>query len=102
MTVPSINWHMLMPELIIVMTFVIVMIFDLIRSIQKSVLAWVTIIGSAIALWASAEMLNAGVIGERIQRHDSRRSVFDVFQYHLPRLDYPSNAYLHQLLGSRG
>ena len=63
MTVPSINWHMLMPELIIVMTFVIVMIFDLIRSIQKSVLAWVTIIGSAIALWASAEMLNAGVIG---------------------------------------
>ena len=65
MTVPSINWHMLMPELIIVMTFVIVMIFDLIRSIQKSVLAWVTIIGSAIALWASAEMLNAGIVGNQ-------------------------------------
>ena len=64
MTVPSIELvTMLMPELVIVLTFVIVMIFDLIRSIQKSVLAWVTIIGSAIALWASAEMLNAGVIG---------------------------------------
>ncbi len=63
MTVPVINWHMLMPELVIVLTFVIVMIFDLFKSIRKSVLAWVTIIGSAIALWASVEMLHAGVIG---------------------------------------
>ena len=63
MTVPVINWHMLMPELVIVLTFVIVMVFDLFKSIQKSVLAWVTVIGSAIALWASAEMLHAGVIG---------------------------------------
>ncbi len=63
MTVPVINWHMLMPELVIVLTFVIVMVFDLFKSIRKSVLAWVTIIGSAIALWASVEMLHAGVIG---------------------------------------
>lgn len=63
MTVPVINWHMLMPELVIVLTFVIVMIFDLFRSIQKSILAWITIIGSAIALWASAEMLHAGIMG---------------------------------------
>ena len=63
MTVPVINWHMLMPELVIVLTFVIVMIFDLFKSIRKSVLAWVTIIGSAIALWASVEMLHAGVVG---------------------------------------
>ena len=63
MTVPSIEWLRLMPELVIVLTFVIVMIFDLFRSIQKSVLAWVTIIGSAIALWASVVILNAGVIG---------------------------------------
>ena len=63
MTVPVINWHMLMPELVIVLTFVIVMVFDLFKSIRKSVLAWVTIVGSAIALWASVEMLHAGVIG---------------------------------------
>ena len=63
MTVPSINWQMLMPELVIVLTFVIVMVFDLFRSIQKSILAWVTIIGSAIALWVSVGMLRAGVDG---------------------------------------
>ena len=63
MTVPVINWHMLMPELVIVLTFVIVMVFDLFKSIRKSVLAWVTIVGSAIALWASVEMLHVGVIG---------------------------------------
>ena len=63
MTVPVINWHMLMPELVIVLTFVIVMVFDLFKSIRKSVLAWVTIVGSAIALWASVKMLHAGVIG---------------------------------------
>lgn len=63
MTVPVINWHMLMPELVMVLTFVIVMVFDLFKSIRKSVLAWVTIVGSAIALWASVEMLHAGVIG---------------------------------------
>jgi NADH-quinone oxidoreductase subunit N len=65
MTVPSINWQMLMPELVIVLTFVIVMVFDLFRSIQKSILAWVTIIGSAIALWVSVGMLNAGIVGNQ-------------------------------------
>ena len=65
MTVPVINWHMLMPELVIVLTFVIVMVFDLFKSIRKSILAWVTIIGCAIALWASVEMLHAGVNGSQ-------------------------------------
>ena len=65
MTVPVINWHMLMPELVIVLTFVIVMVFDLFKSIRKSILAWVTIIGCAIALWTSVEMLHAGVNGSQ-------------------------------------
>ena len=81
MTVPAINWHMLMPELVIVLTFVIVMIFDLFRSIRKSVLAWVTIIGSALALWASVEMLNAGVAGSEFNgmiRVDRFSMFFDI------------------------
>ena len=81
MTVPAINWHMLMPELVIVLTFVIVMIFDLFRSIRKSVLAWVTIIGSALALWASVEMLNAGVVGSEFNgmiRVDRFSMFFDI------------------------
>ena len=58
-----INWQLLMPELVVVSTFVIVMVFDLFESIQKSVLAWTTIAGSAIALWLSAQMLDAATVG---------------------------------------
>ena len=63
MTIDPINWQLLMPELVIILTFVIVMIFDLFESIQKSVLAWATVAGSAVALWVSAQMLGAETIG---------------------------------------
>jgi NADH-quinone oxidoreductase subunit N len=59
----TINWQLLMPELIMVCTFVLVMIFDLFESIQKWMLAALTIVGSAIALFVSVQMLGAGTVG---------------------------------------
>ena len=59
----TINWQLLMPELIIVCTFLLVLVFDLFESIQKSVLALLTIAGSAIALYVSIDMLRAGTVG---------------------------------------
>ena len=60
MTIEPINWQLLMPELVVLCTFLIVMIFDLFESIQKSWLAGVTILGSFIALIVSFQMLQAG------------------------------------------
>ncbi len=59
----TINWQLLMPELIIVLTFIIVAIFDLFNSIQKTFTAWLTIVGCAIALYVSVDMLQVGMEG---------------------------------------
>ena len=59
----TINWQLLMPELIIILTFILVVIFDLFNSLQKTLTAWITIIGSAIALYVSINMLQIGTEG---------------------------------------
>ena len=59
----EINWQLLMPELIIVLTLLIVLVFDLFDSISKAVLGWMTIVGSGIALWVSIQMHQAGTVG---------------------------------------
>ena len=60
---PVINWELLMPELVITLTLLIVLVFDLFDSISKKVLGWMTIIGAAIALWVSIQMHQAGTTG---------------------------------------
>ena len=59
----EINWQLLMPELVIVLTLIIVLVFDLFDSISKTVLGWMTIIGAGIALWVSIQMHQAGTVG---------------------------------------
>jgi NADH-quinone oxidoreductase subunit N len=59
----TINWQLLMPELIIILTFILVVIFDLFNSLQKTFTAWITIVGSAIALYVSIDMLQIGTEG---------------------------------------
>ena len=59
----EINWQLLMPELIIALTLLIVLVFDLFDSISKTVLGWMTIIGAAIALAVSIQMHQAGTVG---------------------------------------
>ena len=59
----TINWQLLMPELIIILTFILVVIFDLFNSLRKTFTAWLTIIGSAIALYVSISMLSLGTEG---------------------------------------
>ena len=59
----EINWQLLMPELVITLTLIIVLIFDLFDSISKTVLAWMTIVGAGIALWVSIQMHQAGTVG---------------------------------------
>ena len=59
----TINWQLLMPELIIILTFILVVIFDLFDSLQKTFTAWITIVGSAIALYVSINMLQIGTEG---------------------------------------
>ena len=57
----EINWQLLMPELVIALTLLIVLVFDLFDSISKTVLGWMTIVGAAIALWVSIQMHQAGI-----------------------------------------
>jgi NADH-quinone oxidoreductase subunit N len=59
----EINWQLLMPELIIALTLLIVLVFDLFDSISKQVLGWMTIVGAGIALWVSIQMHQAGTVG---------------------------------------
>ena len=59
----EINWQLLMPELVIVLTLIIVLVFDLFDSISKKVLGWMTIVGAGIALWVSIQMHLAGTVG---------------------------------------
>ena len=59
----EINWQLLMPELIIALTLLIVLVFDLFDSISKSILGWMTIVGAGIALWVSIQMHQAGTVG---------------------------------------
>ena len=60
---PEINWGLLMPELVIALTLLIVLVFDLFDSISKAVLGWMTIVGAGIALWVSVQMHQAGTVG---------------------------------------
>ena len=59
----EINWQLLMPELVIVLTLIIVLVFDLFDSISKKVLGWMAIVGAGIALWVSIQMHLAGTVG---------------------------------------
>ena len=59
----TINWQLLMPELIIILTFILVVIFDLFNSLQKTLTAWITIVGCAVALYVSIDMLQIGTEG---------------------------------------
>ena len=59
----EINWQLLMPELVIALTLIIVLVFDLFDSISKTVLGWMTIVGAGIALWVSIQMHQAGTVG---------------------------------------
>ena len=59
----EINWQLLMPELVIALTLIIVLVFDLFDSISKTVLGWMTIVGAGIALWVSIQMHQAGTMG---------------------------------------
>ena len=59
----EINWQLLMPELVIALTLIIVLVFDLFDAISKTVLGWMTIVGAGIALWVSIQMHQAGTVG---------------------------------------
>ena len=59
----EINWQLLMPELVIALTLIIVLIFDLFDAISKTVLGWMTIVGAGIALWVSIQMHYTGTVG---------------------------------------
>ena len=59
-SIPDINWSLLMPQLVIVGTLLIVLVFDLFDSISKKTLGWMTIVGSGIALVDSILKLQAG------------------------------------------
>ena len=59
----EINWQLLMPELVIALTLLIVLVFDLFDSISKKVLGWMTIVGAGIALWVSIQMHQTGTVG---------------------------------------
>ena len=63
MPIEEIKWQLLMPELVIVLTLIIVLVFDLFDSISKKVLGWMTILGAGIALWVSIQMHQAGTVG---------------------------------------
>ena len=54
--IPNIDWQLLMPELVIISTLFLVLIFDLFDAISKQVLGWVTLLGAGIALWVSVTM----------------------------------------------
>lgn len=64
----EINWQLLMPELVIALTLLIVLVFDLFDSISKTVLGWMTIVGAAIALWVSIQMHQAGTVGTQFNQ----------------------------------
>ncbi len=68
---PDIDWSLLMPQLVIVATLFIVLVFDMFDSISKKMHAWMTIVGSGIALWSSINLLNAGT--DTIQFNDMFR-----------------------------
>ncbi len=59
----EINWQLLMPELLIALTLIIVLVFDLFDAISKTLLGWMTIVGAGIALWVSIQMHQAGTVG---------------------------------------
>ena len=59
----EINWQLLMPELVIALTLIIVLVFDLFDAISKTLLGWMTIVGAGIALWVSIQMHQASTVG---------------------------------------
>jgi NADH-quinone oxidoreductase subunit N len=75
--IPDINWSLLMPQLVIVSTLLIVLVFDMIDAISKKVLGWMTIVGTGIALWVSINMLIAGEVGTEFS------GMFEVDRYSL-------------------
>ena len=58
----EINWQLLMPYLVIIVTFIVVLIYDMIDSLSKWGLAWLTILGSLIASVVSVNMLTTGLV----------------------------------------
>ena len=68
MPIEEINWQLLMPELVIALTLLIVLVFDLFDSISKKVLGWMTIVGAAIALGVSIQMHLYGIVGPQFNK----------------------------------
>ena len=58
----EINWQLLMPYLVIIVTFIVVLIYDMIDSLSKWGLAWLTILGSLVASVVSVNMLTTGLV----------------------------------------
>lgn len=52
----DINWQLLMPELVIASTLLLVLVFDMVDALSKTVLGWLTLVGTGIALWVSVAM----------------------------------------------
>ena len=51
-----------MPYLVIIVTFIVVLIYDMIDSLSKWGLAWLTILGSLVASVVSVNMLTTGLV----------------------------------------
>ena len=96
----TINWQLLMPELIIILTFILVVIFDLFNSLQKTLTAWITIVGCAIALYVSIDMLQVGIEGTEFSNmiQVDKYSLF--FQCHIFGLNDSGSPYLNELFGT--
>ncbi len=60
---PVINWELLMPELVIALTLLIVLVFDLFDSISKRTLEIMTMIGIGVALGTTIQMYRHGTTG---------------------------------------
>lgn len=56
----EINWLLLMPYLVIIVTFIVVLMCDMIDGLSKRGLAWLTILGSLVAFIVSVNMLTDG------------------------------------------
>lgn len=76
-SIPDINWALLMPQLVIVGTLLIVLVFDMIDSISKKTLGWMTIVGAGIALWVSIKMFLGNEVGTEFS------GMFEVDSYSL-------------------
>ena len=79
----EINWQLLMPYLVIIVTFILVLIYDMIDSLSKRGLAWLTILGSLVASVVSVNMLTAGLVSTTEFSGMLRIDQYSLFQIHI-------------------